>query len=181
MMRIPLWLPVWAGLLGTNLAAGTIQFQVTNLGSNVYEYDYFLTGITISANEELDFQFDHSLYGSLSSPGAPSGYILMLLQPNNPPGTNGVYSVYAPVANLSTSGTFKVDFSYLGPGQPGSQPYVLNQFDLNGNLISSPGSGTTTAISGASVPEPYSFSLVGVGLFLGGAWWAVRRRFGAAA
>jgi len=180
-MRIAFWLPVSAGLLAMNLSAATIQFGVSNLGSNLYQYDYMISGITFQANEELDIQFDPALYGVLSNGVAGSGFSLMLLQPNNPPGTTGVYSAYSLVNNPSLSGQFSVDFTYLGPGQPGSQAFLINQYNQNGTLVSTVASGETVSLGQTSVPEPVSFSLVGVGLLIGWVFRAAKRRFGVTA
>ena len=181
-MRMRLWLPLWIGLLGTNLHAAAIQFQVTPLGGTSFRYTYFLSGFMLQANQALDIQFNPSLYGTLSNGMVGSGFSLVLLQPNNPPGTPGDYIALATVNNPPLTGPFSVDFLFKGaiPPGPGAQPFVTEQFDNNGNFIPCTGqcvSGTTTPVGSSTVPEPGSFSLGGVALLMGGACWTGRRRW----
>jgi hypothetical protein len=182
-MRKLLWLAVWVGLAAGSLSAGQIGFQVTPLGGNSFEYDYFLSGFTFQANQELDIRFDPSLYGALvtSSGVAPSGYQVTLLQPSNPLGTFGDYSAYALIDNPSTAGPFSVRFTFTGGGQPGPQPFFVNQYDQNGFLSSTIASGLTVpepSGTGSEVPEPASLTLTGAALLLGGLWSVGRRRQG---
>jgi len=153
------------------LSAATIDFQITPLGGNAFQYNYNLHGITFQANEELDIRFDPTLYGILSNGVAPSGFAVNLLQPNNPPGVFGDYSALAQVNNPSTAGPFSVQVTFIGQGQPGGQPFFLNQFNSDGVFISSVDAGLTTN----ALPEPMSLTLSASGLLLG-ALWAVRRR-----
>jgi hypothetical protein len=166
---------VLGGFVGTCLA-GTIQFQETNLGGNVFTYSYFISGFTFQQNEELDVRFDPALYGVLSNPTAGPDFSAMVFQPNNPPGTFGDYSALALVNNPSFTGPFKVTVTYLGSGQPGSQPFYLNLYDTNLDFIGTLASGTTTPGGPTTIPEPGSLALAGLGILSGGAWWAVRRR-----
>lgn len=177
-MRILLWLPLWLGLLAANLPAGTVLFQVSDLGAPAYRYTYFPSDFAFQANQELDIRFDHALYSALSNGTAGAGFNLLLLQPNNPLGGSGDYSALAEVNNPSLTGSFSVDFIYNGPGQPGAQPFFINQFDPAGNLVSTIGAGVTTPAGQPAngVPEPASFSLAAVALLAGGARWALRRR-----
>jgi hypothetical protein len=158
-------LSLWAGLLGSNLIAGTIEFQVTNLGPNSYSYTYTVSDLTFGLDQELDIRFDPSLYGTLSNGLAGSDFAVLLLQPNNPPGTFGDYSALALVQNPSLAAPFSVDFTFLGSGKPGAQPFFVNQFDANGNFVSTLASGSTT-LQGTSTPEPAGLLLTGPGLLL---------------
>src|ERR1700682_2860787 len=177
-MRMRLWLPLWIGLLGTNLHAAAIQFQVTPLGGTSFRYTYFLSGFMFQANQALDIQFNPSLYGTLSNGMVGSGFSPLLLQPNNPPGTTGDYIALAQVNNPPLTGPFSVDFLFKGMGTPGAQPWVVDQFDQNFNFIPCTGpacgSGTTTPVGSTTIPEPGSFSLGGVALLM--VWWTGRRR-----
>jgi hypothetical protein len=78
---------------------------------------------------------------------APDDFDVLLLQPDNPPGSPGVYSALALVDN-PLLGPFSVDFTFLGSGAPGAQPFFINQLDASGNLVSSEGGSTTP------IPEP---------------------------
>ncbi len=177
-MQKAVWLLIGAGLLVGKLPATTIQFDVTSLGSNEYSYSYGVSDVTLQANQELDIEFDPHLYGSLSSGVAPSGFSLLLFEPNQPLGALGDYSALAVLNNPSLAGTFSVDFSFIGSGQPGAQAFFINQYDQFGNFKGTIESGTTTDLSVASaVPEPGGFSLCLLGFLAVPIWCTVRRRF----
>jgi len=176
-MRNLLWLYLCGCCFGAaTLTAGVIQFQVTPLSSTGdYHYFYSVSGFSFQANQELDIQFPAATSSLLRNGTAPSGFLVNLFQPNNPPGVQGDYSALATVNNPSTAAPFGVDFKYSGAGQPGSQPYMINQFDANGNFVQTLASGQTTPLV-SGVPEPASVSLAMLGLIAGGASWAGRRR-----
>lgn len=145
------WLALWTGLVAASLSAGSLQVQVTQLGSNSFRFTYVLSNYTFQANQELAIQFDPTLYASLSNPMAPSGFSVVLLQPNNPPGTVGYYSARALVNNPSLVGPFSVDFMYLGTGYPGAQSFTVNQLDQNGNL-------EAAAVDAGYTSSPFGFT-----------------------
>jgi len=162
-------LPLWILLLAGQLSAGTVWYQATSLGSNFYRYDY-----TIDYNflqyQELDIKFDPTLYSNLTNGVASSDFNLVLLQPNNPSGTSGDYSLLALIGNPTLAGPFSVKFMFLGAGEPGSQLYFINQFDPSGqNLID-------TIESGSTVPEPANWLMAGAGLIVSGMLRGVRNR-----
>ncbi len=166
-MRKTLGLFVGAVLVTGILPAATIQFDVTGLGSNSFRYNYFVSGTTFQANQELDIRFDPARYSNLSNPVAGSGFKASVFQPNNPPGVFGDYSALALTNNPSLAGPFSVDFSFSGPGQPGSQPYSINQFDQGGNFVSTIETGVTSPrVPTTGVPEPASVTLCGISVFL---------------
>lgn len=176
-MRNRFWLPLCFAVIGAGLQAGTIQFQTTNLGGNTYQYTYFPSGFALQANQELDIRFSPILYTNLNSGVAGAGFDLALLQPNNPSGTFGDYSALALVNNPLLTGPFSVNFNYLGSGQPGSQPYRINQYNQSGAFVATIDSGVTTPVGGApSVPEPGTLPLAGAAL--AAILWTVRRRAG---
>lgn len=177
-MRITFWLAFLGVFLGAELQAGTIQYQVSDLGGNAHRYTYSISGFSLQANQEVDIRFDAALYGVLSNGVAGAGFDLLLVQPNIPPGTPGDYSALALVNNPSLTGPFSVDFTYLGQGLPGAQPYFINQYDAAGNLVSTSVSSMTTSVGGAPVPEPATCVLAGLGLLAGGAFRTMRRRSG---
>lgn len=164
-MRNVFLLAVVGGVLA---AGGTIGYEVTSLGGNVYQYSYFLSGFSFADNEAFDIQFDNSLYQNLTGGVAGSGFDLLVLQPAGGPGD---YFAEANTTNPPLTGPFTVDFTYLGVGLPGSQSYVLDQFDQNNIFQETVGSGTTTA-----VPEPGTIGLAGLGLMALAAGWAFRRQ-----
>lgn len=139
------------------MQAGTITYQVASLGTHngspAYRYTYTLSGFDFFANEELDIRFSASLYGELFDGKAGSDFDLLLFDPNSPPGADGDYSALALVNHASLNGNFYVDFTWLGQGLPGSQPYFL--FDDSGSSSVQVGSGQTVAAPVTSpVPEP---------------------------
>lgn len=166
--------PLLAWLLAANVSAATIQFQLADLGGTLHRYNYFVSGFTFQQNQELDISFDPALYGPLTNGVAPSSFDMLLLQPNNPLGAQGLYSALALVNNPSLTGSFGVDFTFLGSGKPGSQPFTIGFFDQGGMHVIQ--SGLTTPLIQNAVPESTSLSLGSVGLFMGAVLWVVRRR-----
>ena len=156
--------------------AGTIDYQITALpgglpGQPLFQYTYYLSGFNFVSWEEIDFVYAANLFGSLSNGAVTPGFEFLLFQPNNPPGTTGNFSVMA-LTNLgAVVGPWSVDVTYLGSGLPGPQTFLVNQFDANGNLVQSLGSGGTTAI-----PEPGTLVLAGLVAWGSVMWRAVRRR-----
>ncbi len=176
-MRMKLFIPVLAAaicLVG-NLSAATIKYTVTQLpGAAKYRYNYTVSGITFQANQDFDVQFPATLYSSLVNGMAGSDFTLFVFDANNPPGVDGDYSAVAKVNNPSLAGPFSVDFMYLGSGLPGAQNFTIDQFDANGNFVSTISSGTTMP----TVPEPASVALSLLGLIAGVAWRKSRRPAG---
>jgi len=170
-MRFTLRLALCVVLWVTSLAAGTIQFAVTDLGAGTYRYTYILSGFSFSVNQELDIQFDANLYSNLTNGVVGTGFNLVLLQPNNPPGLPGDYSAMALIDNPPLDGPFSVDFTYLGEGAPGPQPYFINQYDDQGHFLETLESGASSPI-----PEPATVALAGGGLLALGAALRHRRK-----
>jgi len=171
LMRLFLRLVTCTACLVASLAAGTIHYVVTNLGANEYRYTYIPSGFTFLINQELDIQFDASLYSNLTNGVAGAGFDLVLLQPNNPPGLPGDYSAVALINNPPLDGPFSVDFTYLGSDMPGPQPYFINQYDENGEFLGTLESGTTSLI-----PESATAGLAGLGLAVMAVAVQLRRR-----
>lgn len=173
-MRVVFWLPLWAALIATNVSASMVEYWSTDLNTNLYDCAYFLSGMTLQVDQQLDVRFDPTLYGTLSNPQVPVGFITLLLQPNNPPGTFGDFEVTPLTDNLSLVGPFSVDVVSLGNDPGGSQPYFINQFDANGNFLYTVDAGFT--VYAGDTPEPAVFALVGIALLAGGAWRHIRKR-----
>lgn len=178
-MRVALLFLLCACLAVSNLSAGVVWYDLTALSPHEYYYDYILTGLTFSANQELDIRFDPTLFGTLSNATAGSGFSLVSLQPNNPPGAFGDYEIIALTDIASPSGVFGVDVSVPGSEPPGVQPFFINQLDANGNILYNVTAGFTAPDPSGQLsesPEPASGHVIGMGLLVGVAWWVTRRR-----
>lgn len=167
---------VWVGLVCQSASAATIRYRVQALDAdgNDYRITYSLYGFSFLLNQELDIQFDPGMYQGLSNGIGPVSFDVLLLQPNNPPGTFGVFSALALVDRPAASGGFSVDITMTGFGRPGVQRFAINQLDEHGLLVSSMDSGYTRA---GTVPEPATSLPAAVALLVGSVSIAVRRRF----
>lgn len=185
-MRITLALSCLVGLVAVSLnAAPLIQYQVSTVGTTgtgqaLFQLNYLISGFTLFENAEIDIRFNPAVFGELSNGVAGPGFDLLLFQPNRPPGAFGDYSALAG-PNASLSGTFRVDFTLasnvtLTPNDPRLiQEFFI--FDNNPGPSQHPElpfQGFTTAVPVDSVPEPWSISLCGVALMVGGARHALR-------
>jgi hypothetical protein len=163
-------------LLASQLAAGTIsiQYSVTPLGGNVYEYVYSVyNNGTLPGNGSVqlfDIDFDTSLYSALQI-STPSSFNLQWSQeilagglgypaefdvcaapassPSCPPFSGSGIPVYSTLAG------FSVTFDWLGSGTPGPQPFEV--YDSNFNKLQS---GET------ATPEPSSLCLIALAFSL---------------
>jgi hypothetical protein len=166
------FLSLIGGFLAPRLTAGTVGFNLTALGPNSFEYNYTFSGFDLLVNQAIDIEFDPTVDLALSNGVANSDFNLVLLQPNNPPGTFGDYRALALINNPSLAGPFSVDVSFLnGVSPPSSQPFEVEQFDGGGNFVSIVASGSTVS------PEPSSGFLVASGFVIGGIFCVVLGRF----
>ena len=166
-------------LMAGQLAAGTVGYQVSDLGANVFRYEFFPSNLGLLQNQELDIQFDSTLFGGLFNGVADSDFRLLLLQPNSPPGALGDYSALALRDNPSLAGPFSVEVRWLGTGVPGGLPFLLHQFDASGRNLGTIGSGSVDLVGApgsVETPEPASWLLGGIGLVIGGFLRKGRRR-----
>jgi len=174
---VPLMM-VWGGMA---LSAATIQYNVTTVGmtatgQTLYRYDYTLSDVAFSLNQDLDIRFDPTLFGQLLNGVAGPGFNAVVLQPNNPTQSFGDYSALAIIDQPPIGGPFSVDFTYIGSGSPASQPYFIDQFDNSGTFQGVVASGTTVAAAATNeVPEPASVWFSVAGFILGGVGWASKR------
>lgn len=177
-MRRVMCLLMWFGCVGS-LSAGTISYDASNLGvsslgQTTYRLTFTISNFTLATNQEVDIQFDPTTYASLSNGVAPVGFNVILLQPGNPMGAFGVYSAVAQVDNPSLTGRFSVDVLLAMGAQLGVQDFAINQLDQQGVIVSTISTGATVAPT--SVPEPATFSLIGLALLTGGGLTALRGR-----
>jgi hypothetical protein len=166
-MRNLLGLLLLGGLFLTHLSADSVQYNLVSFGGGAYQYQYTFNGAFSSPYEVVDLVFDSS-YTSVTSPVAtPSNdWFTFILQ--GVPGGPHDYIAEALIANPPLNGTFSVNFTYAAqspdPTIPGSQQFMFDQFDSNGNFVSQLSSGLTTqqSITDPVVPEPSSFALSGM-------------------
>lgn len=175
------------------LADPIISFQITSLGvqngTPLFRETFYLSGLNLASNFEVDVNFDPATYQSLSNGVANSDFDLLLFQPNQPPGEPGVYSALALVNNPSLTGPFSVDFStVIGTIPPPCGTLQANPcqpfFIYDDSNITGPNGGLvfhgflTPAPEGA--PEPFSFGVTAIGLafVMGGIGLRRRNRSG---
>jgi hypothetical protein len=162
---------LWTGLLFGNVAAATLDYQVSQSG-NTGTYMYFWNGGPFAANTELDIRFDPGVFQSISNPSSHAGFDVRVFQPNSPPGATGILSLLSQVDNSVLDTAVTASF-VLASGQTASaQQFFINEYDpVTGELIAVLDSGSTTPVSPGAVPEPGTFALSCLGLLLGGAVW----------
>lgn len=140
-------------------------------------YNYGISGGSFDTFQSFDILFDESLYTQLTNGIAPVDFDVLVLQPDLALASDGHYEAMALFTNPPLSGIFQVDFVYLGAGQPGSQPFLINQYDANGDLVSVLSQGTTVPFGEQVIPEPSTLSFV-VGGMAAAALIRRRRRAG---
>jgi len=179
-MRNFLWLLLCGGLYVANLSADSVQYSLTSNGGNSYTYQYFLNSSFTQPYEVLDVVFDAS-YTNVTNASVLNGASWSSFILNPAPGdTQHDYYAEALVSNPPLNGTFAVTFTYSAlngdPSTPGSQAFMFEQFDSNGNFVSQLSSGLTTqqSITDPAVPEPSSVGLSGM-MLAGLAYLRARR------
>jgi len=180
-MRNLLRVAIGAGLFSLTLQAATVAFTVSTVGvsgsgDTIFRYQYNVTGLALLANQELDLRFSPALYSNLTNAVAPAGFSTALFQPNNPPGAFGDFSAFTTTNMPNVTGPFSVDFIFRGAGTPGSQPFLINQYDAAGLFLRVVDSGTTVPAGGPNVPEPATYLLSMGGLLFAGIARFARRR-----
>ena len=171
-MRVRVLLAACAALvpLVASLPASAFQvfFDATDLddalgpGGDLWEYTYRARGFAFAADQGFSVEFDPALHAALGDPPPAVGpdWDLVVLQPDAGLGRAGLYDAVAQTDGASVAQPFAVRFVWLGaPGtQPGAQPWSLNQFDAQGNLLD-------VLATGITVPEaPWQAALAGIAL-----------------
>jgi len=151
------------GFTALTAHGATILFQTTNLGSNLFRFDYTFSGLTFQANQELDFMFAASNYSALENPVVGSGFTPVMFQPNSPLGSPGIFGIFSPTGPKTPLGSFSVEAVFTGTGAPGSQPYEMDQYDASGGFTGVVGTGTAAPAS--QTPEPTTM-IAGIALII---------------
>jgi len=140
----------------TSIIYEAVDLANTTPGEDLWQYNYSVSDYTFNADYGFTIYFDYNLYGDLEdSPTSPnSDWDVLTWDPDTVLPDDGVYDALASVNGASLADLFKVDFIWLGQGNPGSQPFEV--YDNTWNVIES---GNT-----APIPEPGTILLVGSGL-----------------
>jgi hypothetical protein len=157
-LSLPVFLPLLILLISNRpLRADSIDYQATDLGAGQWEYTYTLNGFDLTNGELIAIYFDLSDYSNLDpSPVSPSSdWYLQVFQPDPGIPAPGELDLVAQVDSPTLADTFTEDFTYLGTGTPGAQPFTLYDADFNDVEDEE----TTPALS--PVPEPPTLLLVG--------------------
>lgn len=135
--------------LASSASAVDIEYQVVDLvdvvpGRNLVRYVYTLSDFPHPAGFGFSVGFDRSQYASLQSPPpvVSPNWDVVAFQPDLILAEAGRFDGQALVGSPSTSVAFAIDFVWLGPGTPGSQPYTIYDASF------------ATVQSGQTVPEP---------------------------
>lgn len=143
-------------------SAAIIEYEVTDLGDTTpgqdrWEYRYFVSGFTFSANQDFTIWFNPNSAMQLEQPSPPNAdWDVMVLQPDLVLPDRGAFDALALVGTPSLEQPFVVDFVSL-VGIPGAQAFDINEFDSQGNLVRVIESGFTVP---AGIPEPGTFWLI---------------------
>ena len=161
-----------------------IQYEATNLfditpGEDLWQYDYTLSytlgSDTFMENQAFIILFDYDLYDGLQDNTAfLADWMTLVLQRDIVLGVKmpGEFDALALVNNPSIANPFSLTFVWLGGAAvPGSQPFILYQFDDQGINQGVIGRGVTQNV----VPEPASGLLLASGLFIGAMLYRKRR------
>ncbi len=162
------------GAFASRALPTTIEYQAAKLadinpGQDLWQYDYFVSGRTFTADEGFTIFFDYHNFSNLQNaqPVVSSDWNAIVLQPDLNLPDNGAYDALALVNNPSLVAPFQVQFDWLGSGTPGSQPFTVDQFDSSGNLLAVLETGNTVPLTSA-VPEPRAglLFIAGIGALL---------------
>jgi hypothetical protein len=145
-----------------------IEYQVTNLGSDAWQYTYTFTGPALSANQAFTVFFEPTLTSNLNDTSldtnpaslAASSWSSFVIAGDPVLLSDGFFTALALVNGAdATTDVFTVTFDFSGPGAPGAQAFSIDQFGSLGNFVSNLETGETTPFS-TPVPEPGSGPLL---------------------
>ena len=150
--------------INPSLYASTVNYEVTSLGSNRWEYSYTIHNDMLSVDiEEISIYFDLGVYENLSVGSAPPDWDVLVFQPDPILAEDGLYDALALVAGIipgESLGGFTVQFDYLPGEMPGAQwfetldPFTFEVLD----------SGFTTEAHSV-IPLPGTLPLLLSGIF----------------
>lgn len=157
--------------------AASVDFSERFLGGTRWQYNYSLVSSGPSSGlDELTVYFDRTLFSSLEAIYAPTGWDVMVAQPDLAIPADGFYdallSTGSPLSSAPVDG-FQVSFTYLGNGAPPPQPYDL----IRSSDFTTLESGMTVQVAPAALPEPSTAWLMLLGLMvLSASKWTLKPR-----
>ena len=148
--------------------AALITFESIDLadvtaGEDLWSYRYYLSGVALGADEGFAVFFDGALYSALSAGNTPSGWDVLVFQPDPTLPSAGIYDALNLTGGLPLS-FFEVSFIWHGGASgPGSQLFEFYSLDPAGayTVLSS---GVTANNAVSQVPEPSSLVFLSSGL-----------------
>jgi hypothetical protein len=158
------------------LASG-IRYEAVDLTDTTPGGDRWLYRFTpehdFNAGEGFTIYFAPQFYSGLTNAlptSNPDWSPALVVQPDLLSTLDGFYDVLAAVVHASTAGPFQVEFTWLGLGTPGPQPFEIYTTNAPGgfDILTA---GSTSAAS--AVPEPATLLAAGTALLAIG---ALRRR-----
>jgi hypothetical protein len=146
-------------IMGNQVYATTITYDLANLGGNRWEYTYSVANDSlISAIEEFTIYFNLGSYDNLTVGSTPADWDAIRFNPDPDIPDDGAYdalALFQGIASGSSLGGFSVSFDWLVAGIPGSQPFDVVNPSPWGVLDS----GWT--VPSTPVPEPGTLLLLG--------------------
>lgn len=178
-----LLLSLWLLLLANPATAIIIDYDLTSLGGNSYQYDYTVTNDgSLGAGVALEWfaiLFDPALYDEFSlsivtpDPPASEWDELILGSGVGVPAAYDVFALAGGIAVGASVSGFAVQFDWLGAGLPGVQDVEVYRFE-DGDSISLVETGTTRPES-LTIPEPSTLALLFLGAVVASTTWLRRR------
>ena len=148
-------------------ALPSIEYSLTNIAGDTWQYDYYLSGFDLTADQAITIYFDLNYCTEITPMNDLSsfGWYSFALQPDPNiwgGGEDGSYNAVALIDHPAYSDSFIVQFNWLDATIPGVQSFDMFNSDLD--VI---GSGFTVLRGGPdvpAVPEPASGLLLLGGL-----------------
>jgi hypothetical protein len=168
---------IWIALLLSGriaFAAVNVRYIVEPVGGNVYRYVYSITNSGGSPTVQLfDILFDTSLYQESSlqivTPAPLNSQWSQQILHSVPPIVPAAYDVFSIAGGIPAGATvtgFSVQFTYLGSGTPGAQPFQV--YDATTFALLQAGT-TLQGITSIPTASTVSLSVLGLGLAIAAA------------
>jgi hypothetical protein len=121
-----------------------ITYTTTDVSGNTWDYNYTITNNTpINPIGEFTVFYTLGQYSNLMLESSPGNWSSIVAQPDAGLPADGFFDALALDSGLATGNTatgFTVQFTYLGQGTPGSQPFNI----VDPNTFQTLSAGNTT-------------------------------------